>query len=223
MNDILRDALVGEVTVTLAGRVYPLAFPMQGVILYKRETARLDRERKLANGSKPLTREAKQDLRERRRSLIAEADALRPDATKEEKWDDGKFALFQELLAEAMTAKAALDEDAAAGDSLYDKSNWWKISPDGDPERLLLALWVGLHTFKGAPGTQAASTAVLTYVESFTRAQLGSLIDLRNGEELTEAIAKALRAHMIAPPEPDEEKEALPNVPPLEVVTLNGK
>jgi hypothetical protein len=39
-------------------------------------------------------------------------------------------------------------------------------------------------------------------------------IDLRNGEELTVAISKALRAHMIAPTEPsDEDEDESPNAP----------
>jgi hypothetical protein len=207
MDPILQSALAGEpVTVSLGGQTYPLAYPMQGVILYKSETAKLDRARKLATGAPALTREAKRELRERRRTLLAEADAARPKTG--EAWDDEKFATFNELLQEAMAAKAALDEDAAAGDSLYDRSNWFKISAQDDPERLLLALFIGLHIF--VPSKTAGKPD--EYVETLSRQQLGKLVDLRNGEDLMEAIGKALRAHLIAPSETPEE-EASPNVP----------
>jgi len=186
MDDaVLQETPAGQpVMVTLRGEEYPLAYPMQAVILYKRETAALDRERKRASGRPALRREEKRELRERRRELLAEANGLRPE--KGEPWDKDKWANVEELFAEAMTAQAALDQDVAAGDSLYNKGNWWKISPDGDPERLLLALWVGLHKFEGAGNPD------VTYVESFTREQLGSLVDLSNGEELTAAISRAL-------------------------------
>jgi hypothetical protein len=159
----------------------------------------------------PLTRQEKRELRDRRRKLLAEADALRPEPG--EKWDDDNFVLFDELLAEGITLKSTLDEDAGTGDSLYDKSNWWKISPESDPERLLLSLWVGLHRFGNENGKKV-------YRETLSRERLGELIDLRNGEELTSTIAKALRAHLIAPPEIEQEEEALPNVPPMDMVTI---
>jgi hypothetical protein len=209
INDPLIEALAGEpVTVTLGGIDYPLRYPMQAVILYKKETAALDRERKRALIYPSLNREQKSELRERRRQLLEEADGLRP--TKGEPWDEANWAKFDELLGDAVAAKTALDQDAGAGDSLYDKGNWWKISPEGDPERLLLALWVGLHKFVGAESDRAAMPAVRKYVESLTLPQLGELVDLGNGEDLTVAISKALRAHLIAAPEPGDKS---PNVP----------
>ena len=213
MNDMLQQAIVGDpVMVKLGGNEYSLAYPIQGVILYKRETAKLDRER--AKDRLPLTREEKQTLRDRRRKLLAEANEQRP--VKGEKWNDENFLRFDELINEAMLAKASLDEDAGGGDSLYDRANWWKISPEGDPERLVLALWVGLHRFEesgnahtglsGPPGS-----ASMQYRPQLSRENLGSVINLGNAEELTSAISKALRAHLIAPPEFAQE-EAVPNV-----------
>jgi hypothetical protein len=213
MNEMLQQAIAGEpVTVKLGGNEYPLAYPIQGVILYKRETAKLDRER--AKDRAPLTREEKQMLRERRRKLLSEADEQRPPTG--EKWTDENFTRFDELLADAVVLKAQLDEDAGAGDSLYDKTNWWKISPNEDPERMLLALWVGLHAFiesgnahtglNGPPGSASKK-----YLPQLSRESLGGFVDLGNGEELTLAIAKALRAHLIAPPEIAQD-ESLPNV-----------
>lgn len=201
MNDFLQEALAGApVTVTLGRETYPLAYPIEGVILYKSETARLDRERK--QGRAALPREEKRALRDGRRSLLAEADSLRPAAG--EKWNDDNFARFDELFTEALGIKSRLDEEEAAGDSLYDKSNWWKISPEGDPERMRLALWVGLHRF--VPGKNGKPV----YTPRLHRHELGALITLANGEELTVAISKALRAHLIAPPEVAQE-EANPN------------
>jgi hypothetical protein len=211
MNPILQEALAGEpVTVKFGREVYPLAYPIQAVILYKAETARLDRERAKAKDRLPLTREEKRELRGRRRKLLAEADTQRP--AQDEEWIDENLTRFGDLLGEAMAVKAALEEDAAAGDSLYDKLNWWKISPESDPERMLLALWVGLHIFQPAkhPGKPDE------YVETLTRQKLGKLIDLGNGEALTQAIATALRAHLIVASDDSEsaEKEAVPNAPP---------
>lgn len=206
MNDFLQEALAGApVTVTLGRETYPLAYPIEGVILYKSETARLDRERK--QGRPALPREEKRALRDDRRSLLAEADSLRP--APGEKWNDDNFARFDELFTEALGIKARLDEEEAAGDSLYEKSNWWKISPEGDPERMRLALWVGLHRF--VPGNiHDLNAGKPVYTPRLHRHELGALITLANGEELTVAISKALRAHLIAPPEVAQE-EANPN------------
>jgi hypothetical protein len=207
MDPILQEALAGApVEVTLGGKTYPLAFPIQAVILYKSETARLDRERNRASGVPALTREAKREMRARRRTLAEEAEALRPAAGA--KWDDEKFVHFDELFAEGIEIKATIDADAAAGDSLYDKSNWWKISPEGDPERMMLALWVGLHEFVKTDKAKPKFTARLD------REELGGLINLGNGEALTRSIAEALRAHLVAPAEDLDEEEASPNAEP---------
>jgi hypothetical protein len=217
MNDMLQEALTGgPVTVMLGGRDYPLAYPIQAVILYKQQTAQLDRERKKAAGAVALTREEKRELRDRRRAMLTEADALRP--IPPDPWIDENFAHFDELLGDATIIKGTLDEDAAAGDSLYDKSNWWKISPAGDPERMLLALWVGLHKFEETGNAHTglvgrANSPCLAYRPQLSREDLGKLVDLGNGEELTQAIANALRGHLIAPPEIEEE-DPLPNVEP---------
>jgi len=215
MNDILQEAIAGApVMVTLGGQSYPLAYPIQGVILYKSETAQLDLRRKAASGRAALKREDKRELRDPRRELLSKAEALGP--AYGEKWTDENYAAFDELFAEALALKTTLDEDAASGDSLYDKSTWWKISPEGDPERLLLALWVGLHHFEESGNSHTGlvgrpTAPVLVYRPRLSREELGSLITLRNGEDLTASISQALRAHLIAPPEIVQE-EVLPNV-----------
>src|ERR1700676_2702662 len=105
MNANLQHAITGAaVTVTLGGKEYPLAYPMEAVILYKRETAVLDRAR---NATRPkLSRAQIREMAAERRKLMAEAEELRPQ-TKKEEWDDDKFARFQELQDDASELKAA--------------------------------------------------------------------------------------------------------------------
>jgi hypothetical protein len=219
MDDMLQEAIAGEpVMVSLARASYPLAYPMQAVILYRQETAKIDRERakaKIAAGGKPLTRDEKRELRDRRRELLAEADTQRP--LQGVAWDDNKWQRFEELLAEAVSIKATVDEDAGTGDSLYDKTTWWKISPEKDPERMLLALWVGLHEFKTQ--LSAGGPAERVYSPRLSKMQLAELVGLDNGEELTVGIANALRKHLIAPPAvaPMESDDPNPQPPAMPV------
>jgi len=192
MNDMLQEAIAGTpVTVTIGRETYPLAFPIQGVILYKRETARLDRER--GKDRPRLTREEKRALREARQKLLADANLLRPD--RGEPWDPEHFRDFELAMEEATALKIEIDEDTAGGDSLYDMYNWRKISPSADPERLLLALWVGLHHF--VPADKNLAGAPLVYTPRLSRAELGVKVDLSNGEDLTLAVSKALTGHLI--------------------------
>lgn len=213
MNTVLQEALTGApVTVYLAGLNRVLAFPGAAVILYKKETALLDRAR--AQGRPRLTLAEKRELRAERRTLLDQAEALRP--SRGESWTDDNFNRFQELLDEAMGPKIALDEDAGTGDSLYDKLNWRKISPQEDPERFLLALWVGLHKFQ--PALSRPGPADREYVPTITRDQLSEVVDLGNGDELILAISKALAAHILAPeaateePDPNRQPPASPAV-----------
>jgi hypothetical protein len=211
MNSLLQEAIAGEsVTVTLGHDTYPLAYPIQAVILYKRETALLDRER--AKDRPRLTHEEKRSLRSRRQKLMVDADLQRP--AKGQDWQPEKFLEFDLLMDEASALKIALDEDAGTGDSLYDMYNWRKISPDGDPERLLLALWIGLHHFvvTGLANTEEQ------YRPTLSRQQLGNLVDLGNGGDLTMAISKALSAHLIAQSEESAMEHVLgssPDDPPV--------
>lgn len=77
MNAHLQQALTGApVTVNLGGKEYPLAFPIEGVILYQEETATLDRSR--AKGRDRLTRALKDGLRAERLQLLQSAEKLRP-------------------------------------------------------------------------------------------------------------------------------------------------
>lgn len=223
MNEVLQEAIVGEpVTVKLGARGrekdYPLAFPVQAVILYKNETARLDRQRREERSKQGVARLTATEIRElgkRRQQLLKEAQALRP--AKGRQWPGENYAQFEALIDEATLLKVAIDEDAGTGDSLYDLYNWRKISPDGDPERMLLALWIGLHEF-----VQEKDGDRQIYRQRLTREQIGAWIHPGNAADLTLAISKALSAHLIAepavpeevPPEATAPDEApLPNVP----------
>lgn len=221
MNQSLAEAIAGEPITVKLGKgskreEYPLAFPIQAVILYKRETARIDRER--AKDRPRLSLEERHALRDRRRDLLLEADKLR--VPQNEKWES-KFLKFDALMDEASTLKVILDEDAGQGDSLYDMYNWRKISIQEDPERVLLALWVGLHIFEGKCTSGPAERA---YMPRMSMVELAELVDLSNGQELTLAISKALAGHLVARAEsvPEEERpkaesEAGANRPPIGV------
>jgi hypothetical protein len=223
MNPVLQEAIIGSpVMVKLGARgqekEYPLAFPVQAVILYKNETARLDRQRaeeRRQRGVAKLTAAEIRDLRQRRQAVLKEAEALRP--AKGHNWVGENYAQFDSLMDEATLLKIAIDEDAGTGDSLYDLYNWRKISPDGDPERMLLALWIGLHEF-----VQEGASDRQTYRPRLSREEIGRYIHAGNATELTLAISQTLSAHLIAPPEipPEIEEEAvdLPNVRTPEVV-----
>jgi hypothetical protein len=213
MNSHLQQALTGApVMVTLGGKEYPLAFPMEGVILYQEETAKLDRAR--AKGGDRLTRELKKALRAERLEILQEAEKLRPPKGKK-KWADDNLARFGDLQDEANLLKVRLDEDGGAGDSLYDLYNWRKISPQGDPQRMILALWVGLHVFVKSKTAGEDDD----YVETLTRRQLAKFVHLGNGNELVGAVSKALAGYLVDETDEgddDEDEEESPNQQPPE-------
>jgi hypothetical protein len=218
MNQLLQEALTGEaVTLSLGGKSYTVAFPVAAVILYQKETAKLDRQRReerRQQGIPALTREELRDLRSKRRTVIAEARNAAPNKDDEGAVRDAAWAKFQELLEEATLLKIAIDEEECKGDSLYDRGNWQKMDPDTDAERFILAVWVGTHTFTGKE-----------YRPQIDRESLASLINFGNTEAVAVALTKALNAHI---KNDDVAKEdADPNAPkpettaPAEKKTLN--
>lgn len=204
MNPVLEEALVGApAMVKLGGKEYPLAFRVHAIILYQRETALLDRQRaeeRRKHGVARLQPSEIRELAERRRKVLAEAEPFRPK--KEREWPESDQVTWEALQSEANLLKIAIDEDAGTGDSLYDWYDWRKISTE-DPERFLLALWVGLHRY------DPERPAGRRFVETLSRDELAELVDLSNGAELTAAIGNALSAHIIAKSEtPLNETEA---------------
>jgi hypothetical protein len=160
-------------------------------------------------------------LRDRRQKLMADADLLRP--AKGESWQGEKFLDFDFAMDEATALKIALDEDAGTGDSLYDMYNWRKISPDSDPERMLLALWVGLHRFQEIGEMSPTRAPALVYRPRLSREELGQLVDLGNGGDLTMAISKALSAHLIAASESPVVEAPVPNALPPSPAAMEAK
>src|SRR5258708_31284423 len=100
MNSTLEQALTGpEVRVTLGGTEYPLAYPMQAVILYQQETAALDQRR--AKDRPKLTQDEKLQLAMRRRSLRKQMRTLPDtDQVKFADWPEDEQVRFEELQTE---------------------------------------------------------------------------------------------------------------------------
>lgn len=199
MNSVLEQEIIGSepVTVTLADTEYPLAFPMFACALYKRETAKLDRARR--DSMPHLSKDELRELRGNRRQILRQADVLQErmkaaaKENPEEPSDPDTFAEFYQLLDEAMEIRRRLDEEAAAGDSLFLEANWFKIAPS-DPERVLLALWAGLHR----PHTWIQNhVANEEWRAPFTLAQLEKLVDPANAEEVVDQIGAALRQYAV--------------------------
>jgi hypothetical protein len=211
VNPLLEEAIAGEpVTVKLGGHEYRLSFPVAAVILYKKETAIIDRQRAKLREGAPLTRAEVREYRARWQKLIAEAHALAPTTVdgKVQPWNEQNLEQWQLLQEEANLLRTAVDENLGTGDSLYDRYTWRKISPDGDPERLVLALWVGLHTFE--------IDVPRRYIPQISREELGALVNLGNGADLAFKIVKAIGADILAAREPEEDTP-LPNAQTPEI------
>lgn len=190
MNDVLREELTGRppVMVVLGGAEYPLAFPMRSIILYKQETAKLNRARGLA--SPKLSPSEVREVRERHSALLVEASKL-------------KGAEFQRAIQEATLVKLPLDEAAGTGDSLLLMHNWWRISLD-DPERIVLALWAGLHQEQPDKSWKAPFT--LAELESEKLINMGNVGDFL--PQITEALISYIKRET-----DDSEGEPAPNAP----------
>ena len=187
MDKTLEMAIVGKpIMAKLGDREYEVAFPIQAVILYKAETAEIDRKR--AQGRAKLTSEERKALRQRRLDILRESEQYRPEKDKD--WESEKFVAFQALSEEATALKIQLDEDSARGDSLYDLSTWDKIGPLIDPERMLVALWVGTHSFDSGE-----------FKPQIAKPDISRFINYRNAPDLTEAIMRALAKDLIPPEE----------------------
>jgi hypothetical protein len=192
MNAELQEAIIGpSPTVKLNGVEYSLAYPMHAIILYQKGTAALDRER--MQGRTPLSRKELAEMKANRRKLLHQARLTADLAPGEVVQESDEL---DALLEEATAIKRVLDEHAGTGDSLFDLDNWRKINPVEDPERMLLALWVGLHKFEGA-----------LYTPQLTKAELSPLIHIGNISDLTIAITKGLSQYIITPQDEDEVAE----------------
>ena len=93
--------------VTLDGKQYALAFPLHACALYQKETAKLDRARSREKGA--LTAAEISTLKEQRRQVLRQADAMQEQLAALSKDEDPKADViaekseeFYELLGEAM-------------------------------------------------------------------------------------------------------------------------
>lgn len=181
-RDILDREITGEISITLGDKTYPIGFPIYAVAVYKQETAKLNcrRAREAAEAGRPrLTADETREMRKAYRKAVAEL--------------EGKDAAeFTAIMEEIIEMRARLDEEAGTGDSLFQLVNWWKIH-EADPERVLLALWSGLHQEEGD-----------TWRPPLSIAQLRKLVDARNIGYVLTTITKALSAYM---PRVEKKKE----------------
>lgn len=175
-KDVLQREIVGEpVTVSLGGKDYELAYSIFAVSLYKQETAKLNvRRAKEAQdaGRAKLSPAEVRELRTRYNRLIDERQGK----------SNAELAVLHE---ELVGLRVQLDEEAGTGDSLFQYVNWWKIR-DEDPDRILLALWAGLHQER----------ADEKWESPFTLGQLRKLVDFSNVGPVAISIGKALFAYM---------------------------
>lgn len=218
MNPTLEQALIGPpVTVKLGGKDYPLAYPMQAVILYQKETAALDRERNVSRWPK-LEREELRDLRRQRRALAREIGDLYFSHKEDEKfievskWPEEDKVRLLDLREEGAELQRVIDEAAQRGDSLCDRDTWHRIGPQTDPERFLLALWVGLHRSMG----NAPDFDDPRFQPQVEKDELSSLIHPSNSEALVEAIVRALTQQTQVSPE-NLDPNARPSASPTEM------
>jgi len=190
--DVLDREITGEpITVMLAGESYPLAFPMFAVTLYKQETAKLNCSRARTAEEAGRAKLNPNELRDMKRRFRAIVDSMSGDYDQ-----SGEFAGQME---EAVALRCRIDEETGNGDSLLQLINWWKIREE-DPERIILALWAGLHQQKEDQ----------TWASPIALSHLNKLVDFSNVGPIIQAITRALMAYM------PKRKEASPNVETLE-------
>lgn len=109
------------VDVTIGDKAYPLSYPMHAVVLYQRETARIERSRPRPTDPDP-----------RCYCGFRKSTHVGPSLVR--------MGEDQELLCAHFR-----EEDALVGDSLFLFDSWRRIDLNTDPERFLACLWAGLH------------------------------------------------------------------------------
>ena len=151
------------VELSIAGRPCKLSYGMQAVILYQRETARIEKSRPRPTDPDPRC------VCGVRKSQHVGPGLIRIGG------DTGK----EELLCPRVRA-----EDPLLGDSLFLFESWLKIDLNLDPERWLACLWCGLHE-RQTDGSWRAPFTLEDLGE-----KLGLCADTRSiGEKMFEALA----------------------------------
>jgi hypothetical protein len=120
-QDVLSQQIAAPVEVTIAGRACRLSYPMHAVILYRAETARIERSRPQPADPDPRCVCGAPRSTHKGASLIwlGEADKLLCSGFRK--------------------------EDPLQGDSLFLAESWLRIDLNSDPERWLACLWCGMH------------------------------------------------------------------------------
>lgn len=121
MLDQLQQELTPPVTVTIGGNSYVLTYGMAAVVVYKTETARIERSRPRPEEKDPAC------ICGAKRSLHTGPDLI--VLGEEDNLLCFHFRLY----------------DPLQGDSLLTSASWKRIDLDLDPERWLACLWAGLH------------------------------------------------------------------------------
>ncbi len=149
LPNLLQQEISGDpVEVILGGRKYPLTFGMAAAIVYKRETARIERSRPRDPDPDP-------------KCLCGAARSQHSGPDLIIVGEDKRLRCFRFRL-----------YDPIQGDSLYSQQSWHRIDLDVDPERFLVCLYSGLHQpKKGGDGNEWE--APMTLAELATKIPLG--------------------------------------------------
>lgn len=182
MTDLFQQEITGPpVLVVIAGKEYPLRYDMAAAIIYKAETARIERSRPQAPDPDPKCLRCDET-----KSSHEGPDLIRLDADKH-------------LLCWGFRKREAIE-----GDSLANRFSWARIDLDLDPERWLACLWAGLHQLQPDGKTE-------TWKAPMTLGALGAMLPVGAGlRELSMKMAEALIQHQPRVKEPDRKNADAP-------------
>jgi len=119
-QDALSGGIAAPVLVMIAGRECKLSYPMHAAIVYRRETARIERTRPQPQDPDPLCVCCARKSEHKGAGLIRVKD-------------------------DALLCPRYRREDPLLGDSLFNFESWLKIDLASDPERWTACLWAGMH------------------------------------------------------------------------------
>jgi hypothetical protein len=159
MQDALSGVIAAPVPVTIAGRECKLSYPMHAAIVYRRETARIERSRPQPEDPDPRCVCGARKSNHKGPGLIRVED------------DNLLCPRFRY-------------EDPLLGDSLFNIESWMKINLAFDPERWTACLWAGMHELQPDGKTWKAP---FTFEE--LEASIGICAETRAiGEKMDEAM-----------------------------------
>jgi hypothetical protein len=174
MPDLLQQELAGPpVTVVIGGNSYVLTYGMAAVIVYKTETARIERSR-----PQPVVKDPK--------CICGEPQSRHTGPSQIILGED------EELLCWAFRLY-----DPLQGDSLLTRESWSRIDLDLDPERWLACLWAGLHRLV-RDGSNEKWEAPMSLASLGSMIPVGP-----DARQLSIAMVKALRYAAVQPRKDD--------------------